>query len=122
MSRFRRIKNRMKKKKGKKMPEQQHKHDHPPGSQGPPQGPQPDQSQQPGPKVIGQITIDVLENLNVLVKNFPDGYGISMTVLINAMSAVNQFFMEKQEVTQSPIVVAKPVMSAADIDKISRKN
>ena len=97
-----------------------------PQQQGPPQGPQPEQQQQTGqpgqPKIIGQITIDVYENLNVLVKNFPDGYGVSMTVLINAMSAVNQFFMQKEQEAQSPLVIAKPGMSPADIAKIAKKN
>ena len=93
-------------------PDQQHKHDHPPGSQGP----------QPQPKIIGQIIIDVYDNLNVLVKNFPDGYGVSMTVLINAISAVNQFFAQKEQEAKSPIVIAKPGMSPADIEKIAKKN
>ncbi len=113
MSRFKKIKKRLK---GKKKMSNKNK----------PQGPQPEQQQQTGqpdqPKIIGQIVIDVYENLNVLVKNFPDGYGVSMTVLINAMSAVNQFFMQKQQEAESPIVIAKPGMSPADIEKIAKKN
>lgn len=111
MSRFRKIK----KKKGKKKMTDKKQ----------PEGPQP----QPGPtgqpiKVIGTVTIDVYEDMNVNVRGFPTDHTMSVLVIGNALLAVNNWFAEQAQKNKAQVVLAKPVpkFTLEEIEKIKRNN
>lgn len=87
--------------------------------------PEPEKDQKPGhPKKIGEIIIDVYESMDVNVRQFPTDHAMSMLVLGNALLAVNNWFhQEAQKKNAQKIILAKPpMMSAADIEKIAKKN
>jgi hypothetical protein len=86
--------------------------------------PEPEKAQEPGkPKKIGTVLIDVYEDMNVNVSQFPTDQHMAMLVLGNALLAVNQWFFEQKQKNASPIVMAKkPAVSQADIEKMKRNN
>lgn len=106
MSRFRKIK----KKKEKQLPPK----------------PEPEEAQDEGlpegKKKIGTIKIDVYNDMDVAVFNFPTNPQVAMMVLCNALMKVFNWFMEEQAKNKSQIVIAKPGASMADIEKMSRNN
>lgn len=75
-----------------------------------------------GAKKIGTVLIDVYENMEVNVSQFPTDHGMSMMVLGNALMAVNNWFIQNKPKNQSPIVMAKPGASPIDIEKMIKNN
>lgn len=71
---------------------------------------------------IGQITIDVFSNMEVTVRNFPTNHGVAMMILANAIMKVSEFFVMENQKKVSPIMIAKPGASLADIEKMTRNN
>ncbi len=74
------------------------------------------------PKKIGQVLIDVYENMDVNVSQFPTDHHMSMMVLGNALLAVNNWFAQQAQNKKSNIILAKPGASAMDIKKMRRDN
>ncbi len=87
--------------------------------------PEPEKAQEPGkgPKKIGTVLIDVYEDMNVNVSQFPTDQHMAILVLGNALLAVNQWFFEQKQKNASNIVMAKPgATSQADIEKMIKNN
>ena len=70
-------------------------------------------------KPIGQITINVYDNLDVDVANFPSESNMALMVLANATSKVAAYFMEEAQKNKSNILLARPGASQADIIKMA---
>ena len=75
----------------------------------------------PDLKVVGTISITVYDNMDVDVTGFPSDHGVAMMIICNAMMKVSSWFYKNKK-APSAIQLAKPGMSLADIDKISRNN
>lgn len=75
-----------------------------------------------GPKQLGTIMIDVYEDMNVNVRQFPTDHGMAVLLIGNALLAVNNWFVEQKQQEKSNIVLAKPGVSMADIEKMKKNN
>ncbi len=75
-----------------------------------------------GPKKVGQVLIDVYENMEVNVSQFPTDHHMAILVLGNALMAVNNWFAQQAQKNKSNLVLGKPGMSLADIEKIRKNN
>lgn len=75
-----------------------------------------------GKKPIGQIIIDVYSDMDVNVRGFPTEHGVAMMILCNAILKVSDWFVRQKGVNKSNLVIAKPGMSTADIEKMAKGN
>jgi hypothetical protein len=76
-----------------------------------------------GPELIGTMSIDVYENLDVKVRNFPSDHNIAMIILCNAIMKVSAHFLEDLKInSKSNLVLARPGASPADIIKMAAGN
>ena len=75
----------------------------------------------PNRKVAGTIKIIVYEDLDVDVQDFPTDHGVAMMALCNAMMKVSNWFLKEAAKPKQLIQIAKPTLSLADIEKLSRK-
>ena len=72
---------------------------------------------------VGQMEIDVYNNMEVTVRKFPiDNHGVSMMVVCNALMKLSEFFVMQAHKAKSPIVLAQPGASIGDIEKMRRNN
>lgn len=88
------------------------------------QEPQPEKAApgvNPERKVAGVMQIIVYDNLDVDVQDFPTDHGVAMMALCNAMMKVSAWFLKKAA-NPSPIQIAKPGASMAEIEKMIKNN
>lgn len=72
-------------------------------------------------KLVGQITIDVYNDMNVIVKGFPQNHQTALMVMSNALiSVADWFIMEKERGLNNAILRAKPniIVPSVDLSKI----
>ena len=72
-------------------------------------------------KMVGQITIDVYDDMNVNVKGFPNNHQVALMVMSNALISVADWFIqEKERGMNNAIVRAKPniIVPSVDLSKI----
>lgn len=72
-------------------------------------------------KIIGTITIDVYDDMNVVVKGFPQNHMQALIFMSNAMLSVADFFIrEKERGMNNAILRAKPniIVPSVDLSKI----
>ena len=74
----------------------------------------------PDLKVVGTVSITVYDNMDVDVTGFPSDHGVAMMIMCNAMMKVSSWFYKNKKPKQL-IQVAKPTLSLADIEKLSRE-
>jgi len=66
-----------------------------------------------------QVTIDVYEGLNVVVRNFPKDHNVAMAILLNATMQLSTFFMHPPP-EESNILLARPAASPSDVLQMAK--
>jgi len=74
-------------------------------------------------KPIATVKIDVFDDMDVNVREFPSDHAMAMMVLCNALVKVSDYFVRGLHVQkQSDILLARPRVSPDDIIKMSKGN